>query len=594
MHAPRPPQKQILNADNATASPSILLALDADRYLFNVGEGLQRLASEHRAAGIRLARVKAVLATRAATDTLGGLPGLLLTLAPKPELAGSAAAALLEAEPLRMRLVGPPGARAYAEAFRSYAGNNIELAVTEAAMAAAGTAATGAAEAGAAAGGATAAAAAAEAAPVIEDGAFAIRAILVAPAAAAQGDAGGEPAAKRPRFDSGDGGGDGNGHAALAEAAAAAAAAAGTGASDPAVCYAIELPGAPGKFDPARAKALGVPPGPLFGELQRGGTVTTPAGAVVRPEQVMGAAVPGPLLLVIDCPTAAHAEALRASPQLAAVLARHGVGGSGSGSGSGGTGNGGSGGSGGADADLRMVAAAHLTPPEVRATPAYEALVASLGAGARHLGAWAGGQRAATCRAAAALQARLNALEPAVFPLGAIAASAAAADEQAAGSKSAGEAAGADSILDANAPAAFDAPHLTRLTLMPARQRGFTADLVPPPQDLAALRRAATEAHPRVAALLREFAAARGALLAALGSDNSSGNDGGAPASAATKARAAEMAAEVPPALRGIARDVFEVVLLGTVSSVPTPARNVAGYYLDFFSRGGALADCGE
>jgi len=45
----------------------------------------------------------------------------------------------------------------------------------------------------------------------------------------------------------------------------------------------------PGAFDLDAARALGVPEGPDFGVLQRGGEVTTPAGVVVRPDQVLGA-----------------------------------------------------------------------------------------------------------------------------------------------------------------------------------------------------------------------------------------------------------------------------------------------------------------
>jgi ribonuclease Z len=45
----------------------------------------------------------------------------------------------------------------------------------------------------------------------------------------------------------------------------------------------------PGEFHPEAALALGVPAGPLFGELQRGGTVTLPDGKIVRPDDVMGA-----------------------------------------------------------------------------------------------------------------------------------------------------------------------------------------------------------------------------------------------------------------------------------------------------------------
>jgi hypothetical protein len=110
----------------------VLLAFDSERYLFNCGEGLQRLASESKVgvhnpgAGdngrasqllrfprrpdgppnpqVRLTRVKTILATRTHTDTLAGLPGVLLTLAPVgPEIAKCN---LLDAEPLDAALIG--------------------------------------------------------------------------------------------------------------------------------------------------------------------------------------------------------------------------------------------------------------------------------------------------------------------------------------------------------------------------------------------------------------------------------------------------------------------------------------------------------
>ncbi len=46
----------------------------------------------------------------------------------------------------------------------------------------------------------------------------------------------------------------------------------------------------PGRFFPERAQQLGVPQGPLWGELQRGQAVVTPAGQRVLPEQVLGPA----------------------------------------------------------------------------------------------------------------------------------------------------------------------------------------------------------------------------------------------------------------------------------------------------------------
>lgn len=60
----------------------------------------------------------------------------------------------------------------------------------------------------------------------------------------------------------------------------------------PSVGYVLEEPDRPGRFDPARAAALGVTPGPDFGRLQRGEPLTVD-GRTVRPEDVMGPARPG-------------------------------------------------------------------------------------------------------------------------------------------------------------------------------------------------------------------------------------------------------------------------------------------------------------
>lgn len=49
----------------------------------------------------------------------------------------------------------------------------------------------------------------------------------------------------------------------------------------------------PGRFDLDAAKSLGVPPGPLFGKLQRGQSVELEDGTVIEPDQVLGPSRPG-------------------------------------------------------------------------------------------------------------------------------------------------------------------------------------------------------------------------------------------------------------------------------------------------------------
>ena len=62
--------------------------------------------------------------------------------------------------------------------------------------------------------------------------------------------------------------------------------------------YAIEEEGRPGRFDVEAAKRLGVPFGPLFGQLQKGQAVTLPDGTVVQPSQVLGEARGGRKLVI--------------------------------------------------------------------------------------------------------------------------------------------------------------------------------------------------------------------------------------------------------------------------------------------------------
>jgi ribonuclease Z len=56
----------------------------------------------------------------------------------------------------------------------------------------------------------------------------------------------------------------------------------------PCLGYALEEDRRPGEFHPDKALGLGVPRGPLWSRLQSGETVSTPEGAEIRPDQVLG------------------------------------------------------------------------------------------------------------------------------------------------------------------------------------------------------------------------------------------------------------------------------------------------------------------
>ncbi|CAN4088947.1 unnamed protein product [Withania somnifera] len=66
-----------------------------------------------------------------------------------------------------------------------------------------------------------------------------------------------------------------------------------------------------GNFDPKKAAALGLKPGPKYHELQLGNSVQSDhQDIMVHPRDVLGPSVPGPMVLVVDCPTPSHLQEL--------------------------------------------------------------------------------------------------------------------------------------------------------------------------------------------------------------------------------------------------------------------------------------------
>jgi ribonuclease Z len=82
--------------------------------------------------------------------------------------------------------------------------------------------------------------------------------------------------------------------------------------------YALVEHERPGRFDVETADALGVPPGPERGALQRGEAITLGNGSKVEPEQVLGPARPGRKLVVSGdtAPARAVVEAARGADLL--------------------------------------------------------------------------------------------------------------------------------------------------------------------------------------------------------------------------------------------------------------------------------------
>ncbi len=68
---------QVLGNGTKGAPRSLYVFTDQTRYMFNCGEGTQRLAHEHK---MKLAKLEHIFVTTNAWDNTGGLPGVALTI----------------------------------------------------------------------------------------------------------------------------------------------------------------------------------------------------------------------------------------------------------------------------------------------------------------------------------------------------------------------------------------------------------------------------------------------------------------------------------------------------------------------------------
>ncbi|KDO32916.1 hypothetical protein SPRG_02608 [Saprolegnia parasitica CBS 223.65] len=94
---------QVLGVGSAEMAPSVIVTGESQRYLFNACEGLQRVCMEHR---VRLGKLQTVLLTELTSETLGGLPGLILTIS--------------DIGKKGLRLCGPDGTSAFLHATRHF------------------------------------------------------------------------------------------------------------------------------------------------------------------------------------------------------------------------------------------------------------------------------------------------------------------------------------------------------------------------------------------------------------------------------------------------------------------------------------------
>ena len=328
------------------------------------------------------------------------------------------------------------------------------------------------------------------------------------------------------------------------------------------VCYHGQLAAMPGKFDASKADALGVPRGAVRGALVRGEDVVLPDGRTIRSEDVVARRRAGFRFAVVDVPTLAHLEALADPTSDAGRRFGEVCGAAGEDEGEG-----------------RLAVVVHLAPAAVATSAAYTRWMETCGAfhtvgdgtnpfdRPRHLMVHSeatGG--ACVFRSAAAVNARLHAVDANVFPEPRNA-ERAVADAHA---RALADAAAREDFVGSSKTSqthhvlTHPGCNLSRFTLVPLDAAGL---------DLRAVPRAL------VARSVREDLDVAAAVARSRGPSARSD---------------AYLSEEVPSALRALSPGDVELVFLGTGSSMPAKYRNVSGLFLDQKTRGGVILDCGE
>ncbi|OIW09107.1 hypothetical protein TanjilG_16334 [Lupinus angustifolius] len=262
--------------DTQDTSPSVLLFFDKQRFIFNAGEGLQRFCTEHK---IKLSKIDHIFLSRVCSETAGGLPGLLLTLAGMGD------------EGMSVNVWGPSDLKYLVDAMRSFIPNAAmvhtksfgpNFSTDESTVLSRSKLS--------------------DPIVLIDDEVVKLSAIIVQPNCFENKPPmpSNSPAHSSEILDSPNGKRQPAGKP-----------------GDMSVVYVCELPEIKGKFDPEKAKALGLKPGPKYRELQLGNSVKSDRqNIMVHPSDVMDPSLPGPIVLLVDCPTESHLESLLAVKSL--------------------------------------------------------------------------------------------------------------------------------------------------------------------------------------------------------------------------------------------------------------------------------------
>uniref|UniRef100_A0A1D1XFM1 ribonuclease Z n=2 Tax=Anthurium amnicola TaxID=1678845 RepID=A0A1D1XFM1_9ARAE len=549
--------------DTQDTSPSVLLFFDKQRFIFNAGEGLQRFCTEHK---IKLSKIDHMFLTRVCSETAGGLPGLLLTLAGIGE------------EGMSVKIWGPSDLKYLVDAMRSFIpnaamvhthsfgttvdGSRTDLSNSEEIKLL-------------------------DPIILIDDEVVRITAILLHPtydkncvdnmndANVLKSTCSGLeqidrlPESAMPSFQSS----KGNGRSTLKP-------------GDIAVVYACELPEIKGKFDPVKAEALGLKPGPKYRELQLGNCVKSDfLDIMVHPNDVLGPSILGPIVLLVDCPMAAHLPELLSIKSLNPYYTDffdHTQEGS-----------------------KFVNCIIHLGPASVTKTAEYQCWMKRFG-GAQHI--MAGHEikniEIPILRSSARITSRLNYLCPHLFPTPGF-----WSIEEFNSCLLESNASNEDSA--SVACESIPAENLLKFHLRPYSQLGLDRSVTPNlltakeiVNELLSEIPEIVEASKSISELWRGSGEANHMLTPtnddmieepwmdanALMLDKNVRKQ----QKVTSEQIVVKHDSDIPSCLENIPREDMEIVLLGTGSSQPSKYRNVSSVYVNLFARGSLLLDCGE
>ncbi|XP_039125249.1 tRNase Z TRZ3, mitochondrial-like isoform X1 [Dioscorea cayenensis subsp. rotundata] len=560
--------------DTQDTSPSVLLFFDKQRFIFNTGEGLQRFCTEHK---IKLSKIDHMFLTRVCSETAGGLPGLLLSLAGMGE------------EGMSVNIWGPSDLNYLVDAMKSFIPNAAMVHTHSfGAMENSDHTTFSNSEAGK------------HTDPIvlIDDEVVRISAILLRPRNSGKltdvmNESNVSLLTSLAREHNTD-----QIHDPLVQCSdnILIKKESPLKPGDIAVLYACELPEIKGKFDPDKAASLGLKPGPKYRELQLGNSVMSDRlNIMVHPSDVLGPSSPGPIILLVDCPSGVHIPDLLSAESLKCYYVDS------------------------VDQQRECTKTVnciiHLGPASVTKRLEYQKWMERF-AHAQHI--MAGHEmknvEIPILRSSARISSRLNYLCPQLFP----APSLQSLHINGQSLKLDGSCEASSSSICEN----ISAENLLKFHLRPYAQLGLDRSAIPSSLKTTEVVNELLSEIPEIVDIsthvsqlwhgnleenhdalpkdhidmveepwIRESACVpsenMGEQMAA-----ASRNDFSCPKG--SWENKVEHSSEVPACLNNISREDMEIILLGTGSSQPSKYRNVSSIFINLFSRGSLLLDCGE